>query len=108
MEFRKFRTSGGHEIVLRPYLTGRQMRELKNVFLSAFEVTADGQTIKSEKVRGTLVTEMEDKKIELVCLSCDGKSENVREAILDLPAADYAEVIEEIEKICSFSEEKKT
>lgn len=102
-------TPSGVKIELRSYITGGQMRALKNIFLDAFEITSSGETVEGKGVKGSLINKMEDEAIKMIVISVDGQTENVLDRVLNLPAEDYEVVVAEVNKISKgFSAEKKT
>lgn len=109
-EVKKITTKSGIEVEMYTYITGREAREITNVFLEGmkFQVGADGQT-KTNEVNATLSGQAQDKAIELLIRSVAGKSDKVLANVLDLPKADFDEVIAELDKIQNgLSAEKKT
>lgn len=82
----EFKTALGTEIVLRPYITGRQAEILT-------EVT--GETTEKKNIA------LSHKTIELVVVSVNGKSDKVVEDILDLPFADYIEITEKVQEVAT-------
>lgn len=88
-------TIGGHEIVLLDYVTGLEVRAIKNVFMKKMDVKQDKEG-PSAAFNGEVTFEAEDKSIETVVVSVDGVTENVVDAVLSLPSNDYDEVIRAI------------
>jgi len=89
-----------HKVVLKSFITGRDSRELKNVYFKDAEFYLDGAQPKSSKLdMAKLTQEAEDKAIEIVVVSVDGKEDNKVDAILDMKKRDSDFVIDEINKI---------
>lgn len=103
-------TPGGHEIILRAWVTGREKRELKNVFLENINLSTEGESVKTSPFNASsLIDKAENKALEIIIVSLDGNSENLLEVILNLPADEYDFIIKEVNKISGgFSLEKKT
>lgn len=101
-ETKEIKTKSGVVVVLKTYLTGREMRELRDIFLRNAEMKTEGDTTKIEGLKGSIVTEVENKAIELAVVSLNGENENILESVLDLPAEDYEEIITEVNKISAF------
>src|SRR3977135_3458364 len=101
-ETKTIQTPGGHTIVLRTYLTGREANELKAVMYGAFKMNMDDAQsgkVGMEKVSGEFMIEQEKKAIGLLLVSLDGNTENALDCLLDLPQAEYDAVKQEVEKI---------
>ena len=79
---KEFTTPGGRSVVLKTYLTAREM----------FSVTDNKDLKDSEK---TL------KLAEAGIVSLEGSSENVAERLLDLPIADYTAIVKELTGLIS-------
>ena len=76
-ETREFKTSGGHIITLNGYVTAREIRGM------------------AEK-QGLTDTQKTDYMLENAVLRVDGVSENLADRLLDLPAKDYLELVQDI------------
>ena len=101
-ETKEVTTPGGHTIVLRTYLTGREANELKAVMYGAFKMNMDDAQsgkVGMEKVSGEFMIEQEQKAIGILLVSLDGTTEDTLNRLLDLPQTDYDAVKEEVEKI---------
>ena len=91
-----------HKVVLKSFITGRDSRELKNVYFKDAEFYLDGAQPKSSKLdMAKLTQEAEDKAIEIVVVSVDGKEDNKVDAILDMRKQDSDFVISEINKVAN-------
>jgi len=89
-----------HKVVLKKFITGRDKRELKNVYFKGVQFEIEGTIPKSSKMdMRKLTEEAENRAIELIVISVDGKTENKVDVILDMKGKDYDFVIEEINKI---------
>jgi hypothetical protein len=101
-ETKTITTPGGRTVVLRSYLTGREENELKGILYADLKMNADD--LQSGKmsitdIPASFVVKQEEKAIELLVVSVDGKSENAAQAVLDLPSSDYASIVDEINKL---------
>lgn len=89
-----------HEVILKTFITGRERRDLTNVFLTGdLSFSADAKDVKG--LKGSLVAQAEDLAIKTVVMAVDGKEDNVVNAVLDMHAQDYAFVIAEVNKVTS-------
>lgn len=107
----EFVTSGGHTIVLKSYLTGRESNALKAVMYGAFKMSMDDAQsgkVAMGDVSGTFLVEQEQKALELLIVSFDGNADAPIGKLLDLPSAEYEEVIEVVNKIQNPTKPKKS
>lgn len=86
----------GQEIVLKSWLTGREKREISNVFLSKAKFSGGKSNF---DVEGSALSELQDKQILIVVENINGSKENILEQVLDLKSEDYDFVIEKIEEV---------
>lgn len=84
----------GHTVVIKTYLTGREYREIENVFLRQAKVDVAGQT--SGNFDGSVVKLAEDKLIEQAVVSVDGSSEDILNKVLDFKSGDTTFVVREL------------
>lgn len=96
---KEFTTKGGHVIVHKTYLTGREMNEIQKVMLKDVRMEMKGKEQNVSGFNATNITELNNKTIELMVVSVDGIKENAIDLILDLPNSDYTEVIQKIEEV---------
>lgn len=101
---KEFITKDGIKVEIKTYLTGGEMRDLRDVFLKNAEMKMEGDVTKIEGLTGTVVTEAENKAIELAVVSVEGQIDNILSKVLDLSAEDYSQIITEINKISLFGE----
>ena len=84
-----------HKVVLNAWITGREKRELRNVFLSKMKV---GKA-ETETNPAVLTDEAENKAITMIVVSVDGVKDKIIDKILDMKGKDYDFVIKEINKV---------
>lgn len=101
-----------HKVALKTWITGRERRELKKPFMESLKVSLKG---KGEDVEKTgietgkseyeitdslmLMEKAENKAIEIIVESVDGKKENILDVILDMHEDDYNFVVKAINKL---------
>lgn len=81
-----FKTSAGHEVVIRKHISARQALELRQIRKRSidFEGTFDdGEVIPKGTYNHDASDNLELKTIELYLISFDGITENVLDALLD-------------------------
>jgi hypothetical protein len=109
-ETKKITTKGKFEVELKTYISGGESREISNVFLEGmkFQMDSTGQA-KSNEMSASLGSKAQDKAIELLVVSVNGKKENVLNSVLDMPKSDFDEVLKEIDALQNgLTTEKKT
>ncbi len=85
-------TPKGHTVVLNAYLTGREANEVKAVMTAGIKINMDDAASGSMNVAdlpASLVDDQNQKALQLLLVSIDGKTENVYELVLDLPESEY-------------------
>jgi len=95
---------GKHKLVLREWITGRGMRELKDIYLKVGKIDASGQGMTD--INPEVLNQAENKSVELVVISVDEKTDNILEAILDMPSEDTTFVLAKVNEIAGFSKKK--
>lgn len=86
MENKTITTANNHKVVLKPFVTGRQVQTIN-----------DGidDTLPKEKKNIAI----SNKSIELLVVSVDEKTDNIVDTILDFPYVDYKEILETVNLI---------
>lgn len=101
-ETTSFKTPGGHEVVLKTYLTAREANQLKQVLYKSINMSmtdiASGKT-EIKDIPATALLEQEREALKTVIVSLDGNQENVVERLLDLRSDEYDAVIAEVNKV---------
>lgn len=95
---------GKKKIVLKEYITGRDMRELKDIYLKVGKIDATGQGMTD--INPEILNQAENKSVELVVISVDGETEGVLNKILDMPSEDTTFILEKVAEIAGFSKKK--
>lgn len=85
------------KVVIKTYLTGREYREIENVFLKQAKVNTAGQ--QSGEFDGSIVKVAEDRLIEQAVVSIDGKAENILNSVLDFKQGDFAFLVKELNEM---------
>ena len=98
-ETRNVTTPGNHVVVLKTYLTGREMNDIKRALFGSVSVERgeDGKPVVPQYPLA-LAIDRERKLLEYSIVSIDGSAENAAAKAEDLPSADYKFVIAEAEK----------
>jgi len=86
---RTFQTSEGRTLVLREYITGAENWQIRQIYIQGMKGGTDNES----------ALQAERKAFELVVVSVDGATENIADAIMNLPLAEYQEVANEVTPI---------
>ncbi|KKM92198.1 hypothetical protein LCGC14_1220860 [marine sediment metagenome] len=105
METKEITTTGGHKAVIKSFITARDMRVLKDMYLAVAKFDGKGGEIFDVDV--AKANEIENKTLELIVVSLDEKTEGLIEELLDLPAADYNEIFDAVQGIAGFDKKKE-
>lgn len=82
-ETRTIQAPSGKEVVMKTYLTPRELREIKKIFVNLVQQAhRPGESVKLVGV-GDAQEQAENKLIELSVASYDGSAENVLNRLLD-------------------------
>lgn len=109
----------GIEVVLKAWLTGREQRAIRSIYLDQVKLSANDSiedTIKkadegaqekmhaSYSLDGTILSKAQDAQIEQVVYSVGGKKEAVLDSVLDMRNEDFTFVMDAIKKILGDTE----
>jgi hypothetical protein len=106
-ETKKFNTPNGAEIEIKAFITGGEARQIQGVFLEGMEMNIENGETKMNGLKGGVVNKAQDKTIELLVCSVNGKKENILDSVLNLRKEDFDFVIQEINKITEGISKKK-
>lgn len=109
-ETKTIETPGKHTVEVKTYLTYGEWREIQGVFLQGIKVGVNetGDT-NIDDINASLAFEAQNKLIELLVVSVDGKKEKVLDAVMGMSREDGEFIVREIEKVQNeFSAEKKS
>jgi hypothetical protein len=101
---RQIKTSGEHTVVLHDYITGREQRQIQEVFLKNVEINrlsqSNGKTDAGMSgFSAATVAEAQDLAFKLIIISMDGNSDDVVKRVLDLPAAEFEEIVAAVNEV---------
>jgi len=88
-----------HEVVLKSWITGREKRDLRRIFLEKTNIPTTGKTEEVKINAAETIEDAENKAIEMIIVSVNGKKEKILDEILDMKAGDYDFVVSEINKV---------
>jgi len=94
-ETKEFTTPGGRKLVVKTYLTAREVNNaLKAIFGSQEVSTQDGVT--QTKLPMVVGIERNIRLVEAAVVSLEGSTENLAERLQDLPSAEYTAILSEV------------
>jgi len=93
-------TSGGHTVVIKAYLTGKENNELKAALFKGVGAVEAGEKPKMplENAIG-----YERKQIESLVVSFDGSTEAPVDALENLPSGEYDDAVKQIKEAAGLS-----
>lgn len=84
---------GGHTITVKTYATAREHQAIQQVLLKDAKFDVAGDTPKLSDFDPTVMFAMNEETIRQMVVSLDWAVENVVDRCLDLPSADFDELI---------------
>ena len=107
-ETRSFKTPSGHEIVIKSWLTGREKRDIQNIYLTDVKISSDQTKAPELNLDATKSNLAQDKTFELMVISIDGKTDNIVDTILDMKSEDFDVIVAKLNSITTGAEDKET
>lgn len=98
---------GKHTLVVNTYITGREARDIEGALMDKLEMSQSvdrGTEITGFK--GSQLKERQDFQVKAVIVSFNGNTENIIEAILDLPSTQSEEVMKIVREIAEPKKEE--
>lgn len=93
-------TSSGYKIEVHTFITGRELRQIQEIFLNEMQLkNTGGKPEIGAKLKGEQLGMAEDLAIEAIVKSINDNTEDVLNCVLDLPAIDFGEVKKYIDEI---------
>ena len=94
-ETKEITTQNGTTITYNAYLTGKEARELQAAFMGQTEVEATDNPADKPKVKfkAGVLMEIQGMAIKFLAVAVNGNKDNAADAVDNLPAPDYAEVV---------------
>lgn len=91
-------TPGGRKIEVLTYITGREKRQIDEVY-STMELKQKGGDTELSGIRYGMLNKLEDKEIETIVKSIDGKTDDILNTFLDLPFTEIATIKDHVNEI---------
>lgn len=99
---------GEHKVVLKTYLTVRENREIRDILLKNVKLGVDDGEAKIDTIPPEIISQIEDKTIEMVIFSFDDDKEKILDKVLELRSGEFTELMTEVNKVSGGLTEKKT
>lgn len=100
-ETKQLTTTGGHIVVFKSYLTGKENNEIKGELFKG--VMTSGDSGEKPKLPLSNVIPFERKQLEALVVSFDSVTEGALDALEALPSAEYDAAVAEIKKQAGLS-----
>lgn len=94
------KTKGGHEVVFKTEMTGRDFRELEGILTKDAMLEPVGKDdVKVTGIKGEAMYRWEEKAIEIMVISVDGVKQDILNKVLDLPNDCYLEIRKTVQEL---------
>jgi hypothetical protein len=95
----EFTTPQGQKLVLKDYLTAREVNSVLSDLFKTQEVSTDQEGKAAPHVSLLIGIQRNIKLIEAAVVSLEGSSENLAERLQDLPASEYTAILNEVKAL---------
>jgi len=85
---------GIHTIIVNTYITGRELRNIESAMMDKLEMSQKDGTQEITGFKGSMLSDRQDMQIKAVVVSVDGVTENIIDAVLDLPATESEQIMD--------------
>lgn len=89
-------TPGGHQVVIKSYMTAREANTLKEAIWGNTSINFSGETPQLGEMSGKILLDQEKKTLELMVVSVDGQADKVVDCLEELNQDDYYFVLSEV------------
>ncbi len=98
-ETKKITTPIGNQVIeIKTYITGREKRDITNIYLSGnLDFNADTQSIKG--INAGLADKAQDLALQTIVVSIDGNAEGIVEQILNMRSEDTDFIFKAIDEV---------
>ena len=101
-ETKEITTPLGHKVVLNAYLNGREANEIKALVFGALKMSVDDAAagkVTGNDIPATVIIDRDRKTLQFLLVSVDGATNAPIELLEELPASEYAAVVEAMNEI---------
>ena len=96
---KEVKTSKGTIVVIKDYITGREFNQIQQCYLDGAKMKFAGGEASFDDFDPQLSIKATETMIETLVMSVGGKTEGIKDLILDLEKNEYDEIIEELNSI---------
>ena len=96
-ETKEFTTPGGRKVVVKEYLTAREVNAVLKQLFQDQSVSTEGGN--QQRISLLVGIERNIKLVEAGVVSLDGSSDNLSERLQDLPASEYTAILTEVKTL---------
>ncbi len=90
---------GTHTVIVNTYVTGREMRNIESAMMDKLEMSQKDGTPEITGFKGSMLSDRQDMQIKAVVVSVDGASENIIDAVLNLPATESEQIMDYVKEL---------
>jgi hypothetical protein len=98
-ETKEFTTPGGRQVIVKTFLTAREVNNVLRQIFGSQEVSAQADGSPQAKLSMVVGIERNIKLIETAVVSLEGSTENLADRLQDLPAAEYTTILNEVKTL---------
>jgi hypothetical protein len=95
-ETKEITTPGGKKVVVKTYLTAREVNAVLTELFKSQEISADEARDGNPRVSLVMGIQRNVKLVEAAVVSLDDSIENMSERLQDLPSSEYAAILKEV------------
>ena len=95
----EFTTPQGRKLVLKDYLTAREVNGVLTELFKSQEVSTDEAGKAQPRISLLVGIQRNIKLIETAVVSLEGSAENLAERLQDLPASEYTAILNEVKTL---------
>lgn len=100
-ETKELKTSGGHVVTYKAWISGREFNAIQSVYLKSVNVTMVSGQPQVGGIDPSVNEQAVSKLIEMLVVSIDGVTAGALDKILDLPVSDYNEIVAVLQEVNS-------
>jgi hypothetical protein len=98
-ETKEFTTPGGRQVIVKTFLTAREVNNVLRQIFGSQEVSAQADGSPQAKLSMVVGIERNIKLIETAVVSLEGSTENLADRLQDLPATEYTTILNEVKTL---------
>jgi hypothetical protein len=95
----EFTTPGGRKVLIKDYLTAREVNSVLSEIFKSQEVSTDEARSGTSKVSLLVGIQRNIKLIEAAVISLEGSTENLADRLQDLPASEYTAILNQVKNL---------